>query len=162
MNNKTTYLLVEDDETQACLLSKWLRQVAKPVEIAVIIADNLADGLAFSQKEHPNATFLDLLIPLTKGGPTVTMEGAGWKSVADHIDGFVPPVIVTTGMDVTEEIRLYCMTTKGAHNVLHKPFDDSFFSRLKTDSKLFAAQLLAEAGAAQMRAAHSNHNGRTQ
>jgi CheY-like chemotaxis protein len=148
MSAHITYLLVEDDEGQACLLKKWLIRIAAPVVIDVLIETNLEDGLLHSNERQPSATFLDLLIPLRKGEPPVPV--CGWRDVADQIGGFVPPVIVTTGLDITPEIKLYCMN-KGAHHVFHKPYDDSFFSRLKYDTQIFAAQLLSAAGDAELR-----------
>jgi len=145
---KVTYLLVEDDETQACILAKWLKKVATPHDIDVLIENNLEDALAKSNSIRPNCTFLDLLIPKKKGQP---ISEADWRTAADCIGKFVPPVVVVTGLpDPDHSIEMYCYS-KGAQNVFAKPYDTSFFDLLKDQTKLFAAHLLAAAGSAEMR-----------
>jgi CheY-like chemotaxis protein len=145
---KVTYLLVEDDETQSCILAKWLKKVAMPHEIDVLIENNLEDALATSNSRQPNCTFLDLLIPKKKGEP---IAEADWRTAADCIQKFVPPVVVVTGMpDPDHSIEMYCYA-KGAQNVFQKPYDTSFFNLMKDQTKLFAAHLLQAAGSAEMR-----------
>lgn len=151
MTPDLTYLLVEDDRGQADLLSKWLKIVGlkgtAPITIEVLIEDNLESGLKSSQERKPSATFLDLLVPLRSGEEPVPENM--WRIVADKIDGFVPPVIVTTGMTITPELTIYCRAKK-AHRVFHKPYDAGFFAKLKTDTELFAAQLLSAATSAEL------------
>lgn len=142
------YLLVEDDETQACILSKWLKKVALPHDIDVLMAHDLETGLRLSNERQPNCTFLDLFIPKVKGQPITDVD---WRTAADCIQQFVPPVVVVTGMpDPDHSIEMYCYA-KGAQNVFQKPYDTSFFNLLKDQTKLFAAHLLAAAGSAEMR-----------
>lgn len=162
MTDVITYLLVEDEKDQSDILSKWLKAVAKkgevPVEIEIIVENNLEAGLAASVARQPNATFLDILVPLKAGEPPIPAEQ--WRTAANFINQFVPPVIVTTGMAITPELLLYCKE-RGAHRVFHKPFDYGFFSKLKTDTKLFAAQLLSAAASAELsNALHATGNGK--
>jgi CheY-like chemotaxis protein len=132
---RVTYLLVEDDDAQSCILAKWLKKVAAP--------------LVVSNSRQPNCTFLDLLIPKKKGQP---VADADWRTAADCIQKFVPPVVVVTGMpDPDHSIEMYCYA-KGAQNVFQKPYDTSFFNLMKDQTKLFAAHLLQAAGSAEMRA----------
>lgn len=142
------YLLVEDDEAQACILAKWLKKIAEPDTIEVHIVDNLEDSIVLSQRLRPNGTFLDLLIPLRKGEPPVTVEN--WREAADLIERLVEPVIVVTGMEVTAEVKLYCVA-KGAKHVFHKPYDNSLFSKLRSDVKVFAAKLVSNMSDAELR-----------
>lgn len=145
---RITYLLIEDDESQATLLAKWIKKVVGPVPTTILFANNLEDGIKISNDERPGTTFLDLFIPLIPGGQTVT----DWKQVADGIPLMVPPVIAVTGMDVTADIKHYCMTLRGAHHVFHKPYNDAFFDKLRGNVKIFAARLVAAAGDAEFRA----------
>lgn len=153
-----TYLLVEDDEAQAYILAKWLKKIAEPATINVHIVDNMEDAIALSQELHPNGTFLDLLIPLRKGEPPVTLEN--WKASADMINRLVEPVIVVTGMEVSAEVKLYCVQ-KGAKHVYHKPYDSGLFSKLRSDVKAFAAKLVSSMSDAELRRKVGPHNGTT-
>ncbi len=146
------YLIAEDDEVQACLLAKLLKKVAEPCNIEVLVALNLQDALRISNEQKPHATFLDLHMPLIPGGPICD----DWKRIADEIPNMKPPVIAITGAEVTREMKIYCMTEKGAHNVLQKPYDQGFFSKLSSDSKIFAADLIKEATAAGLRTGKAN------
>lgn len=140
------YLLVEDDPVQACLLEKWLKKVAKPTIIEVVIAHTLKEGLEASEREKPNATFLDLHLP----------DAKDWRVVADAIPQFrcrAVIVIAITGVpDLDHAIEFYCYG-KGCANFFSKPFDDGFFSALRNDKRIFAADLIKSAGSAQLRAA---------
>lgn len=151
-----TYLLVEDDESQACLLRKWLKKAAEPFEIDVIMADNLADGVRLSNDLRPGTTFLDIHLPLVKGGPVEQ----DWHVIADAIPRMIPPVIVITASDITPELKLYCMTKNGAHHVYQKPYNEGFFARLRDDMKLFGAKLLSAAGDAELRSSAGGDDGR--
>jgi CheY-like chemotaxis protein len=147
MDSIPSYLLVEDDETQACLLARWLKKIALPEPIDVVIIDNLEEAIEVSQRIRPNGTFMDLLIPLRKGESPVTIEN--WKAAADLIDQLVEPVIVVTGMEVSAEVKVYCVS-KGAKHVYHKPYDDGLFSKLRNDVKAFAARLVSSMSDAEL------------
>lgn len=141
---KVTYLLVEDDATQAELLTKWLKKVAQPQEIEVVTAGTLADGLRISRELRPNATFLDLHLP-----------GTTWEEVADAIPQFVCRAVIVIAItgepDPDHRIEFYCIS-KGAQNFFTKPFDESFFAKLKGENRIFASELLKAAASAQLRA----------
>jgi CheY-like chemotaxis protein len=144
----STYLLVEDDEGQACVLSKWLKKIAEPDPIEVVTINNLEEAIQESQRLRPNGTFLDLLIPLRKGEPPAGIDD--WRKVADQIKNLVEPVIVVTGLDVTAELKLYCIQ-QGAKHVYRKPYDTGLFSKLRADVKLFAAKISSAMSDAELR-----------
>lgn len=142
-------MIVEDDDTQACILAKWLKKVAQPHEITVLTTNNLEDAIRMSNECNPSTTFLDLFIPMKPGGEIVQ----DWRTTADAVPKMTPPVIVITAGEVTTEMRIYCVTERGAEHVFRKPYDEGFFSKLREDAKIFAAQLLSAAGDASLRAA---------
>jgi hypothetical protein len=118
------------------------------MQICVETTDNLADGIFLSNRLKPITTFLDMHVPLAKGEPVCN----DWMTVADAVPRMIPPVIGITGLDITPEMKIYCLSNRGMQHLYRKPYTEGFFAKFRADMKFFAAKLIDTSGDAALRA----------